>query len=441
MQGILLLTVWLALFAAGLRAPFAFGLGYLWVDLFTPQLVDPGVMDSFPVSLIMGAAAVGSYLLVDGKAPPGLRLGIVLTVLWAVWITMTTLWAEVPDAAWVKWDWAYKTVLFSAFIPFMFRSRVQIEAAILVIALSISAHGLAFGVKTLFSGGGYGARLGLVVSNSGFGESSTLAVDCVAILPLLAWLSRHSVIVPRWRFRGLGFLALSGAAVLGALGTYARAGLVALGVFAVFYWWASKRKVLLVVAFVVAAAGLMSFMGAHYQERMGTILHPLHDQSAGTRLAVWDWTWHYALEHPLGGGFDVYRIASADVVIDGVELADNRRAFHSMYFEVLGEQGFVGLAIFLGMIATFFVSTWRVMRRARNVEDLVWLSDLAKAMLVSAVPYFCGAAFIGVAFQPYHYELFALAVALLNHYTRATRSQRTTALAEAVPRRGLPARA
>jgi hypothetical protein len=76
MQGALIFLVWASLLGLGFRAPFVFGLGYMWVDLFTPQYVDPGLMSSFPVSMIMGAAAVGGYLLGDRSAPPGLRLGI-----------------------------------------------------------------------------------------------------------------------------------------------------------------------------------------------------------------------------------------------------------------------------------------------------------------------------------------------------------------------------
>jgi putative inorganic carbon (HCO3(-)) transporter len=442
MQGLFLFLVWLALVLLGLRAPFVFGLGYIWVDLFTPQFVNPAVMSLFPVSMIMGAGAVGAYLLADRRAPPGARLGIVLPLIWATWITLTTTWAEVPDDAWAKWDWACKTVLFSAFMPFLFRSRVQIEAAILVIVLSIAAHAIPFGAKTLIGGGGYGRQLGLIRMNSSLGESSTLAVDCVAILPLLAWLARHgqiaASIVPRQRLLRLGYLGLAGAAVLTTLGTYARAGLVSLGVFAAFHWWGSRHKILLAAAFCVLGAGLFALMGDRYTQRMSTIADPTHEQSAATRLAVWNWTYHYALEHPLGGGFDVYRINKLDLAIGEREVEEQARAFHSMYFEVLGEHGFVGAGIFASLLATFFVSAWRIMRRARRIAELAWMADLAKAMLVSGCAYCCGAAFIGVAFQPFHYYLFALTVALLNHYARATADGRLAL--QAIDQQALPAR-
>ena len=432
MQGLFLLLVWTALMGLGTQAPFVFGLGYIWVDLFTPQYVNPHLMGAFPVSLLMGLGAAGGYLLTDRRASPGLRPGIVLPVIWAIWITLTTTWAVAPDTAWIKWNWAYKTVLFSAFMPFLFRSRMQIEAAVAVIVLSILAHAIPFGAKTLMTGGGYGRQLGLLQINSALGESSTLAVDCVGILPLLAWLAQYSLIVPRivprfvvkGRLLPLGFLALGGMAMLTTLGTYARAGLISIGIFAAFYWWGSKRKLLLAIGFCIVGAALGVRMGNGYSARMSTIADPTHEQSASVRIAVWTWTYHFALQHPLGGGFDAYRLDTIDFDLGDREMQEQSRAFHSMYFEVLGEQGFVGIGIFGAMMATFFAGAWRVARRARKFPELDWMTGLARALMVSGLAYFAGTAFIGVAFQPFHYDLFALTVALLNHYARATAGQK-----------------
>jgi putative inorganic carbon (HCO3(-)) transporter len=438
-QGYFLFLVWLALLLLGVRAPFVFGLGYIWIDLFTPQYVNPGLMSSFPLSLLMGAGAVIGYLMADRRYPPRLQAGILLPIAWAGWITLTTTWAVVPDAAWVKWDWAYKTVLFSAFMPFMFRSRVQIEAAVLVIILSITAHAIPFGTKTALTGGGYERQLGLLQINSALGESSTLAVDCVAILPLLAWLHRHGRIVPSFvasaRVRALGHLGVAGFAVLTTLGTYARAGLVSLGIFAAFHWWGSKRKLPLAAAFVVLAMALAALMGQRYAARMSTIADPTHEQSASTRIAVWTWTWQFALENPFGGGFEAYRINTLDYMVGDRHSEEHGRAFHSMYFEVLGEQGFIGVALFAGLMATFFLGGWRLMRRARELPELDWMADLAKAMLISGCAYFAGTTFIGVAFQPFHYYLFALTVSLRNHYARAVTDGQLAAPPAALPAR------
>src|SRR3546814_15790623 len=79
------------------------------------------------------------------------------------------------------------------------------------------------------------------------------------------------------------------------------------------------------------------------------------DESASTRLAVWKWTIDFAKKSPFGGGFEAYRqnqIRYNTVKIEGqgpqqtvdktLEV-DKARAYHSAYFEMLGEQGYPGL--------------------------------------------------------------------------------------------------
>src|ERR1700722_8309660 len=109
-------------------APFIAPLGYVWVDTFQPQAVAYIVLNQLPVALIMGMVAVGSYLLLDRRSPPPLTLQTVLHLGMLVWVTTTLIWAVVPDAAWSKWDYVWKTLIFTAFVPYVIRSRVQIEA-------------------------------------------------------------------------------------------------------------------------------------------------------------------------------------------------------------------------------------------------------------------------------------------------------------------------
>src|SRR6266702_8001813 len=114
----------------GVVAPFVFALGYLWVDTFNPQFVAYSLLTSVPVSLIMAVGAICSYALLDWRSLPRLTLATLLTVMLAFWVTLTTTWAVSPIAAWEKWDWAFKTIVFSALLPLFFRSRVQIDAFI-----------------------------------------------------------------------------------------------------------------------------------------------------------------------------------------------------------------------------------------------------------------------------------------------------------------------
>ena len=95
---------------------------------------------------------------------------------------------------------------------------------------------------------------------------------------------------------------------------------------------------------------------------------------------------------------------------DGQEIVEEGRAFHSIYFEVLGEHGWIGLAIFFAIFAVFFLDMRRIRRQVRDRPDLEWLGDLARALSHGVLIFMAGAAFIGIAFYPLQYYLFALAV-------------------------------
>src|SRR6185437_11696675 len=137
-------------------------------------------------------------------------------------------------------------------------------------------------------------------------------------------------------------------------GTYSRGGVIALMfVSAVLFLKGRKR---IPVAFMVVVVGFAAYhyMPAKWTERMGTLKHADETDSAQTRIESWTFAANVALHRPLvGGGFNLYESPSlwARYAPEG----SVRRAVHSIYFRVLGEQGFVGLGLFLALLAT----SWR----------------------------------------------------------------------------------
>ena len=108
----------LAFLGLGVVSPFILTLGYVWTDTFYPQWLSFALFQGAPLSALMGISAIGGYLLLDRRAPPRPGLMFLLILAFAAWMTATCSWAAVPDQAWIKWNWAFKTVLFSAFVPF-----------------------------------------------------------------------------------------------------------------------------------------------------------------------------------------------------------------------------------------------------------------------------------------------------------------------------------
>lgn len=425
MQSIFLFGVYCSFFLIATAAPFVLALGYVWIDLFRPQIVNPGIMGMFPLSMIMGIAVLVAYFSADRRDPPKFSLVQGLMVAYVIWMVVNTytiavLAADAPG----KLDWASKTVVFAILIPYFFRSRVQIEAMILTVLAASAGNVIAFAGKVAVGGSYYGQALGLSRSDFGFGESSTFSMICAALVPLILYVMKHSVIIPRFPLRNIAHYAACGVCILALIGTHARTGIIALGALVALLWLQSRHKLLLAGAAFGAVFVTLPFLGQAWLARMDTINAPTQESSALGRIAVWKWTMEYVAANPLGGGFEIYRTNRYSMMMaDGTPFTIAGKAFHSIYFEVLGELGYPGLILMLSMFAITFVHLVRLRRQTRDEPDLEWVRDLALALTTSLIIYMVGGAFVGVAFQPLHYDWMSLTVALAAYLARYRREQ------------------
>ena len=157
----------------------------------------------------MAVAAIGSYIVVD-REKGRLAAMSVLLVLFAVWVTMTTaFWAEVPASAWEKWNYAFKNDLLRGVsavrVPLAHPDRVAHAD------LSLLAHGA------------FPARRGednhqrrrlrpriwvLSAANALLSEGSTLAGVSLMLIPMIFYLRKHTLIMPRSIVTQLGYSGL-----------------------------------------------------------------------------------------------------------------------------------------------------------------------------------------------------------------------------------------
>ncbi len=112
----------------------------------------------------------------------------------------------------------------------------------------------------------------------------------------------------------------------------------------------------------------------------------------------------------LGGGFNVfydpaYRAAYLPEGVQG-------RAAHSIYFEVLGEHGYVGLILFLLIGMTAFFTCSAIVDRCKVHDELRWARELAAMLQVSIVGYATAGAFLTIATFDLYYHLVAMTVIL-----------------------------
>ncbi|AKH43136.1 O-Antigen ligase [Croceibacterium atlanticum] len=416
----------------GLRRPFIWVLAYLYVDIVAPQKIGWSILPSLPVSLIAFLAAFGGWLLLDNKKGGCFTFRQALILVLLLYCGMTTIMADFPEAAQTKWSWVWKALLFAIFLPLTLRTRLRLEAAALFMVLSAGSIIISGGIKTLLSGGGYGTLAALVQENSGLYEGSTLSTVAIAIIPLTIWVARNGTIFPASRWT-MGFaLALCFAALLIPIGTQTRTGLLCIGLLAALTLRSVKYKFVYMGLGALALLAAIPFLPASYTERMSTISNHQADQSASTRLAVWQWTVDYAKENPLGGGFDAFLgnsfTYSTRVVVDEggsrevrtEQITEEARAYHSAYFEMLGEQGWPGLFLWLWLQGLGLWQMERIRRRYRTSDDPQEKSwrGLATALQHGQLIYLLGALFIGIAYQPFVFMLIGLQIGLMTLVSR-----------------------
>lgn len=426
MMDLSLLCVWLAFIAFGLMAPFVWALGYVWVDVLEPHRISWSLLSSVPIALIMAVGALLAYLLMDRRAPPKVTLPHVLIGVLAIWITLTGIWALYPVQAWGKWDASFKVLLFTIFMPFVFRSRVQIEAYVLIVILSAAGHLLPWGLKTLATGGGYNQSLGLLGSNaSALAESSTVAAVAIMLVPLVIWAGAHSLIIPWPRLRRLAAAGLVILFLMASIGTFARTGLVGLAILGVVLLARSRRKVLFTVLALLVGGILLGVTSDQWLARMETLQNVEGEGSAYTRILVWKWTLGFVADHPFGGGFEAY-LGNTLVMPpgpDGVSAVQHGRAFHNVYFAVLGQHGYPGLALYLTILGLIVVRMQRLARRVRKIPELAWAYDLARASQLALVIILACGSFIDVSFIFIIWYVVALIMCLDNHVAYALKER------------------
>jgi probable O-glycosylation ligase (exosortase A-associated) len=434
-RDILFLAYLVWLLALGFRRPFLFVLAYAYVDIVSPQQLSYFLLNRLPLSVIVAGLAVGGWLVADDKGKLAFTPRQFLMTALLIYAGFTTLHADFPVDAAAKWSWVWKSMIWAIFLPLTLRTRLRVEAYLLFMTLSAAAIVIVGAIKTILSGGGYGELNLMVANNSGLYEGSTISTVAVAIIPIIFWLARFGTIYPRdWRVKAFAY-ALVFACLLIPVGTEARTGLICIGVLAFLALRDVKRRFLYGAAIACAGLAAIPLLPHDFSNRMETISGYQGDSSATSRLAVWGWTWNYAQEHPLGGGFDAFRgnklqvttttTSSAGSVqtVDQNVIVDEGRAYHNSYFEMLGEQGFPGLFMFLLLHITGLVRMEVLRRRHRRSEPMdAWIAPLAGALQSAQIIYLVGSCFVGIAFQPFVLALVGVQIGFDTLITRRDRA-------------------
>ena len=151
-----------------------------------------------------------------------------------------------------------------------------------------------------------------------------------------------------------------------------------------------------------------------WHQRMATIVDYEEDGSANTRLIQWEYAIKISLERPLfGNGFEAFfHKPYYNRYLAG---KDKNRAVHSNYFQVLGEQGYIGLVMYLSLGVMCVITCKKYAKQARDREDLKWAAALLDMLQLSFVGYAFNGLTLNMAYLDLYYYLIAIMALLVTY--------------------------
>lgn len=400
MRDIVLIAIVLAGALAALRRPWIGIMLWTWLSIMNPHRYTYGVAYSAPLAAVAAVCVLLGLLMTKERESPFKGSPVTWMLLFMVWMTIS--WLAGLDVAgdYEQWKKVMKVDVMIVISLMLLHSKQHIFALMWVCVVSIALLGAKGGFFSLLHGGGervWGPPGSFIEDNNAF------AVAVIMTIPLLRFLQLQLGSVWGRRAMTVGMLLCA----VAALGSQSRGALLAITAMALYLWWNSKNKLSLALVLLVVTIPLIAFMPDTWSSRMSTIGTYEQDTSAMGRISAWWNAWNLAWHYPFGAGFNA---ATPELFARFSPYPNLIQGAHSIYFLALGNHGFVGLALFVGI----GVTTWRSASWLRSRPDLVpeakWCADLGSMCQVSLVGYFVGGAFLSLTYFDLPYNIMVLVV-------------------------------
>jgi putative inorganic carbon (HCO3(-)) transporter len=429
MRDLLVVLGFLAMLPLALTRAFIGVVLWVWIAFLSPGQFTYGFGALIPFNKIATGATIIAFLLGKDKKQIKIDSSLCLMILFLLLGLISAIFAlnESPGN-WEIFDKLWKEVLLCIFIASVATTRLRIHCIIIACAAALGFHGTMVGLKFVASGGHH--REGGIQS---LGDNNQLALAVLMVTPIIYYLYRYSAHV----YARYAWLGMSIACILGVIGTFSRGGLIGLLVIAINLVRASRQKFGIIVLVVLSVALLVAFAPETWFSRMNTIETADQDASFMGRVTAWKMSLLVALDRPfVGGGFHAIHdravwgrylkdIGTFDFIPSYVD--EIPHAAHSIYFEVLGDLGFIAVAVFISILLIGLLNARRIRKQTKGVPSLLWINDLATVLQLSLIVYGVSGALLSMAY----FEFFYVIVTLLAALRRLAESERAMVVAPA----------
>ena len=383
-----------------LRYPYAGILIWTWISIAVPHMEAWGFSRSIPLNLVIAATTIIAWFASKDRRLPPPHFIYWTFIVFLVWVTFNSFFAFRPSWSWQYWDRCWKTIFLGLCVAATATSKVRLHALMWVIVISLFYYGVKGGVFTLLTGG----HFHVVGPPSSFIEDNNcLALALLMALPLANYLRLQT----RQKWLAVGTLIAMVLTVFSVIGSYSRGALLGLAAIAMAGIFRTRHRFVYLALLALLAIPALNFMPDSFHERMQSISNAGTDASFQGRVDAWQVAFYVARDHfPLGVGFYGPQLKE---IFNAYLPGATSHAAHSIYFQVLGEHGFIGLAIYLVLIAAAFITSAQVRKLSRGIPELEWIFQMASMIQISLIAFCVGGAALSLAY----YDVFILDVALL----------------------------
>lgn len=418
MRDILLLLIIAAVLPYCVYRPWIGILAWSWLGYMNPHRLTWGFTYGFPFAQIVALATLAglAWYVMNGRGLKGFFAGFQLKILLLLWFVflISTLTAQFPDVSWQDFDQISKIILFTFLTAFLIDDKKKLRYLLFTITFSIGFYGIKGGVFSILTAGQYRVW---GPAGSFIEDNNALALGLNMTLPFMFYLAR--IEKKTWlRYLLYSTFVLS---LLAVLFTYSRGGFVGLAVVlgCMFLTFRFRWKMALAAVALLSFPIVISQLPDKWIDRMLTIQTYEEDGSAMSRLEAWKAAWNLAVDRPLtGGGFEVLNdrdtfIAYNPDVLSKVqehgETTVHISGVHSVYLELLVENGFPGLIVFLIMCVSVVRTCSRLSRQAPDENTETRLA-YSRMLLISLVAYLTCGTFLEMVSFDLFYQIVALSV-------------------------------
>ncbi len=389
----------------------------LWyfVSIFAPHRFTFGFAYHLPVAYMVAVPTLLGALRTMTQWNRGwlVRESALLMALWS-WFIVTTMYVSQETffsnhaESTVSILIATSKILFMTFVTMLLvNSRERFRYLLWTVAVSLgmlAIKGALFGMRTGGESRVWGPPDTFLADNNDFGLGMNM---CLPIFYFLGQ-TEEGIKGKIWK---ISFYAGIFCVIL----TYSRGALLGLAAVFALITLKSRHKFASAVFVVICAVLVLSYAPEAWMDRMSGLAHGKVDSSAEERLISWSVAINLTKDYPItGGGFDMF---ADPVPYQRYQMKPLPRGHlssgpHSIYFQTLGEQGYIGLILFVSLLISCLSSLRTLRNRCKKFQPMAWAVPYANMLQISLVAYMVSGAFLGRAYFDFFYLLVALVVIL-----------------------------